>query len=252
MVFNVSDFKSQISKGKFDGVAFSSRFAVRIYPPSKFLNGNSPSPEELSMFCYSSNIPGRNLSTIDYKRHAYGDIIAVPTGGNFDPLMTTFYGDTNYQVLNFFQQWIDFIAEGGDTQASDKMTSGRAWREIAYKEDYQSTIELIGFNVAGSQTVKYKFYNAFPVTLADATLGWETNNEIIRIPVQFRYDYHTIEISGVTTPVHFKSSIGLFTRLAQIASIAGVINSVQRPRNLQDLINLGTTVRTTSRGLGLI
>lgn len=251
MAFNVSEFRSQISSRKFDGVGSSSRFAVRIFPPTTFLNGNSPTAQELSMFCYGSNIPGRTLNTIDYKRHAYGDVTAVPMGTVFEPLSLTFYGDTNYQVINFFQQWLDFIAEGGDTQATDTMTSGRAWREIAYKEDYQCTIELAGFNVAGTETMTYKFYNAFPVTLGEVALGWENNNEVIRVPVQFRYDYHTVEISGVTSPVHFKSSVGFFTRLAQIASIAGVINSVQRPRNLQDLINLGTTVRTTSRGLGL-
>jgi len=251
MTFNVSEFRSQISSRKFDGIGSSSRFAVRITPPSFGFNGTSPTSQELSMFCYGANLPDRSLTSFDYKRHSYGEVSVMPTGTTFGPLSLTFYGDSNYQIVNFFQQWLDFIVEGGNTQAPDKTTTGRAWREIAYKEDYQTTIELLGFNMAGTQTMTYKFYNAFPVTLGDVAVGWENNNEVIRVPVQIRYDYHTLDIAGATTPVHFKSSVGFFSRLAQIASIAGVINSVRRPRNLQDLINLGTTVRTTSRGLGL-
>ena len=84
-------------------------------------------------------------------------------------------------------------------------------------------------------------------------MGWEQNDATIQIPVEFTYDdvivfRSSVNTSDFTEPV---TQVGLFTRIAQAASIAGVINTVKRHRNIQDLINQGTTVRTLGRGLGV-
>ena len=84
-------------------------------------------------------------------------------------------------------------------------------------------------------------------------MGWEQNDTTIQIPIEFTYDDMIITRESVNASDFTKTRtpVGLFTRIAQAASIVGVINTINRPRNIQDLINQGTTIRTLGRGLGV-
>lgn len=254
MAFNVSDFRSNISKPKFGGLAVASKFAVRVTVPQSRVFGEViagdyfPTMSELIFFCDTSNLPGKTINTFDYKPYAYGETIKMPLSRTNDSMTTTFYCDSNYKVLEFFQSWLSFIV-----QDNGKEIGLRAFREIGYKQDYATTVEFIGYDEAGNSKITYKFMDAYPTQVGAMTFGWEMNDSILKIPIEFTYSHYILEKEslggGPGSPI--KSNVSLFSRIAQIASVAGVINSVKRPRSLQDLINTGTTLRTTSRGLGL-
>lgn len=249
MSFNVADFRSQISKNKFGSLALTNKFIVRITPPSAIFSGIGdayPTMPELSFFCSTTNLPGKTIGTFDYKPIAYGQMNKMPLNRENDSLTTTFFGDSKYLIMNFFHRWLNYIVQDGG-----EVWNNRAYRELGYKEDYSTTIEIIGYDYDSAERITYTFYEAFPTQVGAVQMGWEQNDSVIQIPIEFTYDDMSIEtrsVGGINKP---RTPIGLFTRLAQAASIAGVISSVKRPRNIQDLINAGVTVSTLGRGLGV-
>ena len=228
MAFNVADFRAQISNSKFGGLALSNKFIVRITPPSKVFTGKGdsfPTMEQLTFFCSTANLPGKTINTVDYKPYAYGQVNKMPLSRSNDSLTTTFFGDSNYLIMGFFQRWLNYIVQDGG-----EVWDNRASREIAYKEDYVSYVEIIGYDQDSQEKVTYT-----------------------QIPIEFTYDDMIITRESVNASDFTKTRtpVGLFTRIAQAASIVGVINTINRPRNIQDLINQGTTIRTLGRGLGV-
>ena len=252
MAFNVADFRAQISKSKFGGLAQSNKFIVKITPPPKVFTGDGdsfPTMEELTFFCSTTNLPGKTINTFDYKPLAYGQVSKVPLSRTNDSLTTTFFGDSNYLIMDFFQRWLGFIVQDGGERWNN-----RAYREIAYKEDYGfGDMEIIGYDDNKQEKISYTFRRVFPTQIGAVQMGWEQNDATIQIPIEFAYDDVVVFRSSVNTSdfTSARTPVGLFTRIAQAASIAGVINTVKRPRNIQDLINQGTTVRTLGRGLGV-
>jgi hypothetical protein len=252
MAFNVADFRAQMSKSKFGGLAQSNKFIVRITPPSRVFAGvgdSFPTMEELTFFCSTTTLPGKTINTLDYKPIAYGQVNKMPISRTNDTFTTSFFGDSNYLIMGFFQRWLNFIVQDGG-----EVFDSRGYREIGYKEDYACTIEIIGYDHDSRETVTYTLFEAYPTQIGAVAMGWEQNDTTIQIPIEFTYDDMIINRSSangsdVNKP---RTPVGLFTRIAQAASIVGVINTVKRPRNIQDLINQGTTIRTLGRGLGVI
>ena len=252
MAFNVADFRAQMSKSKFGGLAQTNKFIVRITPPSKVFAGagdSFPTMEELTFFCSTTNLPGKTINTFDYKPIAYGQVNKMPISRSNDSFTTTFFGDSNYLIMNFFQRWLNFIVQDGG-----EVFDSRGYREIGYKEDYACTIEIIGYDHDSRETVTYTLFEAYPTQIGAVAMGWEQNDTTIQIPIEFTYDDMIIDRSSANSSDVNKprTPVGLFTRIAQAASIVGVINTVKRPRNIQDLINQGTTIRTLGRGLGVL
>tara|TARA_R110000823_G_scaffold315320_1_gene446594 strand:- start:746 stop:1504 length:759 start_codon:yes stop_codon:yes gene_type:complete len=251
MAFNVADFRAQISNSKFGGLALSNKFIVRITPPSKVFTGKGdsfPTMEQLTFFCSTANLPGKTINTVDYKPYAYGQVNKMPLSRSNDSLTTTFFGDSNYLIMGFFQRWLNYIVQDGG-----EVWDNRASREIAYKEDYVSYVEIIGYDQDSQEKVTYTLFEAFPTQIGAVQMGWEQNDTTIQIPIEFTYDDMIITRESVNASDFTKTRtpVGLFTRIAQAASIVGVINTINRPRNIQDLINQGTTIRTLGRGLGV-
>jgi len=250
MPFNISEFRSNISKPKFGSLALTNKFIVRMTPPLKVFGGIGdiyPTMDELSFFCSATSMPGKTINTFDYRPYAYGQVNKMPISRTNDTLPTTFFCDSNYVIMQFFHRWLNYIVQDGGY-----IWNNRGYRELGYKDDYSTTIEIIGYDYSSEEKITYKLYEAFPTQIAAAQMGWEQNDTIIQLPVEFTYDdYELIRVpigGSINKP---RTPVGLFTRLAQAASIAGVISTIKRPRNIQDLINTGTTVKTLGRGLGV-
>jgi hypothetical protein len=258
MAFNINDFQAQIHAPKFNGLSMGNKFLVEITPPTKIFGGTSAAPtmKELSFFCDTTNLPGKTINTIDYKPEAYGEIVKMPMSRSNDSLTVSFFCDSNYSIMEFFHEWLSYIV-----QDEGRTYSNRGFREIGYKEDYATTLTLKCYDVYGNPSdtpttndqvdkISYVLKDAYPTQIGAVQMGWEMNDQVLKIPVEFTYSsMATYKYGGGLGGSAPTSSVGLFTRIAQLGSIAGVINSIKRPRSLQDLVNLGTTIRTTTRTL---
>lgn len=248
MAFNIQELKSTVAK--YGGLASTNKFMARITLPTG-ARAYLPdiSTRELSLFCDAGTLPGKNVRALDIKRQAYGDIYRMPIAKENKSVGLSFFVDSQYQIMKFFHSWIGFIVEDGNETPNSIMDRQRSYREVAYLEDYASTLELFGYSDSGEdQGIKFSLYNAYPVQVGDVQVGWEQNDQIMRIPVEFNFTHFTTELIGSPNPRQFvPQGIGFFTRIAQIASLAGVISNIKQPRNIQDLINNVSRVQTVLR-----
>lgn len=247
MPFNISEFKANFSNSKFGGLAQANKFAVVLSAPSGISASYFPniSNQELSFFCDTTSLPGRNLNTFDYKPQGYGDTIKMPVSRAAGSLATTFFVDSNYQVVKFFTAWMDYIIENTANAANQSLTNFRQHRELGFKEKYITNIELYTYRDDGEQAIKYTLHKCFPNQIGDVALGWEQNDTLVKLPVEFSYEFWTSELISVDNPTSFSpSGISMWTSIASLASVVGVISTIKKPTNIQDLINIGTTVNT--------
>lgn len=178
MAFNINSFRDYFA-GHQD-FAKSSRFDVRISPPSK-LGYNS---FDLRFQCEVSELPGYNINTVDGRY--YGVASPVASVASFNDINLTFICAGDFWEKKLFDKWMNLIIpfnnynpEYRDSYVSPKI-------EINQFADYgdtaadESSIPKIIYSVA--------LFNAFPVTIAPLQMNW-ADDGIHRLSVTFKYEY---------------------------------------------------------------
>ena len=151
--FNSGIFKNSKSsinkiKGNFDAGALSNRFAVNIFGP-----GGNFSVEGIR--CETAALPGRSLTTKDF--HTTGtNTKKVTQVNNTNEVDFSFLCDSSFFDRYIIEAWQSSIFTEED---------GNSIKPIfKYPKDYYGTIEIEQFRRDDSMALKYKFYDAFPVS----------------------------------------------------------------------------------------
>lgn len=272
MAFNVADFKAEIAK---HGLARTNKFMVQVNPP-KALNSASDSlfqrnpnsgvmettvdanadARMMQMLCDTATLPGKSLDVIEYKPQGFGKISKMPTGNvTFDPLNLTFMMDSRHRVKYFYELWLqEIVNTGSDTKGENASYKNRTSYEMNYKDNYATQINLSFFaddtdesiNEFGERAapgnafknvLTYQFYDCYPIQIGGVAVGWEQNDQIARLPVEFTYSSYDVFQEKVQYEVADSRGISFFQEIGRLGSVAGVINSLERPRSVQDAIN---------------
>ena len=91
--------------------------------------------------------------------------------------------------LNFFQKWVsNIVSMGGPEKAADVTVNskGAAFGEIAYRNDYITTMRIKTFDMAAQHINTTTMYEVWPSQIGDVTLGWAQNDEIARVTINFQ------------------------------------------------------------------
>lgn len=247
MTFNVGDFKAKLTE--FGGLAKANKFMVLITPPqwtgnvSDGLYVTQGDEANLRFLCDTTNLPGKNLNTIDYMPQGFGAIHKTPTGVTHDPLNLTFLMDGNHKVMRFFQLWMQEIINTGSAFDGTLATyKDRTDHEISYKTNYTTNVIITFFSDDGTSTLEYYFADAYPVQVGSVQLGWEQNDTIAKLPVEFTYSSYTVFHNTLPTKVSSGRGVNLFQSIAQLGTLAGVINNIKKPNSIQDAINQFTNI----------
>ncbi len=252
MAFNVGDFRAELSG--FGGLAKSNKMAVAFVPPLwtgdvgdslTVVAGQTPF---LRFLCDSTNLPGKNINTIDYMPQGFGAVHKTPIGITQDPITLSFLMDGNHQVMKFFQLWMQEIVNTGSSFDGIFATyKDRTDHEISYKSNYATTVFISFFSDDGNSELEYTFKDAYPVQLGSVQLGWEQNDTIAKLPVEFTYSTYTVFHHKLPTQVSSGRGLNLFQQIAQLGTLAGVINNIRKPTNVQDAINQFTNISLLSK-----
>lgn len=219
MAFNLNEFRANLNA--VGGLASPSKFAVYITSPA-FLSGVASSYDKydendlvsglnenmniadariLSMLCDSAQLPGKSLQIQEYRPQGYGKISKIPVDISHDTLQLSFLLDNDHRVMNFLQYWFQEIINTGSEFEGPSMTfKNRAAYELNYKKNYATTM-IIQFYANGDENsfIEYEFHDVYPMQIAPVQLGWDQNDQIAKVSVEFSY-------SGYTT---FRGSLGL-------------------------------------------
>tara|TARA_Y100000310_G_C20704127_1_gene833297 strand:+ start:24743 stop:25420 length:678 start_codon:yes stop_codon:yes gene_type:complete len=223
MALNLDEFKANVLNTR-GGLARTNKFFVEIFDFNQNLFDTNRAAaargvrdlqiiltvddsvnisRDLKFYCSSTNLPGKNINTIDNRRLGYGDIQKMPISRTYDNFTASFFCDNQYGVMKFFHNWLNLIVDNSVEVGDFNPVAGsildnirrpeKAHREITYKEDYQTRIRLTTFNERGEQTHRYTLHEAFPVQIGSVDVGWEENDTLLQLPIEFTYRYFDTE-----------------------------------------------------------
>ena len=183
MTFNISEFKSRVNKH--GGHARTSLFVVRFSPQG--IPGNFISTEDLQFFCQTITMPGINLELMSYRQGGVGYPEFMPMNSTPDALNGVFMLDSNHRIMSFFHNWINSVVNVSGQAGTT--TAGLDQKEINYKENYTTTMEIDFFSAHD----RFRFYRCiydgvYPTQVGSLTLNWSDNDSIATMPINFSYN----------------------------------------------------------------
>lgn len=182
MAFNIQNFISHI--GNYGDLAHASRFEVRIPLPSS-LKGSSFGTRELSFQCEGAEFPGRNISMIEYRHHAFTQ--RVPHVLSYSDVNLIFMCNNQFLEKKFFDSWMNsmipsasgmvqyFRTTTGENNFSSEIVI-RQYSGVSGGDNNQSDLPIYGI----------KLIDAIPTSVAPLSLSW-TDESYHRLQVSFTF-----------------------------------------------------------------
>ncbi len=172
---NIDDFKANLAGGG----ARPNQFRVTITPPAGIATGLDV--RNASFLAKSSNLPGQTLGEIAVPFR--GRNIYVTGDREFETWTTTFMNDTDFNIRNAIERWMNGINDLANNTG------------VINSADYQSDLTIEQLDRDDTTLKTYIFRNAYPLTLGQIDVAYETTNAIEEFEVTWRYQH--FEASGV-------------------------------------------------------
>lgn len=185
-MFKIDDFVGSINNR---GVLKSNRYVVDFAPP-KYLQKNYGNESRLlSLRCESANLPGMAFTALNnVPRLGYGAPETVAYGVTFDNFSLSFLLDARAKVHEFFYEWTNSIVNYRALGQSAGGKSGQANMsvyEVGYKDKYVTDININVYDTDDTKVMQYTAYRSYPIFLPTTQLGWGTNDDLIKMTVEF-------------------------------------------------------------------
>jgi hypothetical protein len=173
MPFNISAFKSN---GLVYGGARPSLFQVYLSVPAG-IGIDNVSVDKFRFVCRTAEIPESTISSIDIPY--FGRRIKVAGERAFADWSVTIMNDEDFAVRSMFEAW---------SNAMNRLVSNVRDPNIS-AEQYKTDLEVIQYGKDGSEIRSYQFVGAFPTSVSNIGLSWDTANAVEEFSVTFAYDY---------------------------------------------------------------
>ena len=166
-------------KGRLRGSgARANLFRCNVFFPAVVIQqGNAA--EEIQFLARSASLPS---SQIEIAEIAFrGRIMKIPANRTFEDWTLTIYNDTNFNIRNSFENWMDAInTHVGNVQRvpGDNVLSDLFQRATVEQLDGQ-----------GEPIKKYTFENCWPSNVGAIELSYDTTTEIETFDVTLTYSH---------------------------------------------------------------
>jgi hypothetical protein len=173
--FDITAFRNHFSN--YHEVAKTDKFDVSITIPQQVADGSGYGMRELALQCEVSELPGRDISLIEY-RH-YGFTKRIPHINQYNHITFTFFCTGDMIEKKLFDRWMDLMipAQTG---------------LVNYAEDdsglpvYESDIVLNQYTNSGALSYSVTLVSALPTTVAALGQSW-ADDSVHRLSVTFAY-----------------------------------------------------------------
>ena len=183
---NVNDFLQKVGQG-----VKPNMFEVRIPFPTTLSAGGSDD-ELITLLCKSTNLPGSSLGSIDVPFR--GRTVKIVGDRTFDNWSATFFNDKEMKIRSRFEQWMENM-NTHEANTAPLFTPGSTAK-------YMSDIEVDQLEKDGTSTGtalrSYKLWHAFPISISQIDLAYDSNDQIEEFTVEFQMSYWTVEDGGVS------------------------------------------------------
>lgn len=189
MTFNIETFKNQ---GLPWGGARPSLFAITFTTPAGIteLTGASAATSKLSYQGTSTEIPAATLGIVEVGY--FGRKIKVAGDRTFADWTVNMICDEDMISRSFFEAWSNGIneleANVRETSAMNEGGSGASAGDPT-QSGYKVDMQITQYGKDGAPIRGYSMIGAWPVEVGAITVDWDNQNQYIKFPVRFAYDY---------------------------------------------------------------
>ncbi len=162
--------------------------------------------ENLGLLCYSAVLPGQSLATTTIEGNFTGVQQQYAHTKIFNNINLSFYCDSQYQVLRFFEAWISHISGGAELPNNvSPYTPGYFYRmryprgNSGYKCDSMRIYKFDRGLATSEAMTAYSFVQLFPVAITSTPVSYESSNSVLRLSVDFNYERHFLTARGKGT-----------------------------------------------------
>jgi len=140
--------------------------------------------------CKATALPASNLGSIEIPFR--GRTLKVAGDRTFDDWTVTIINDEDFKLRTAFERWSNVMSKLDDatgvTNPSSYMTDGYV------QQLGRGNTPATGTPSDGESSVlrSYKFFDVFPITVAEIALSYDTTDALEEFDVTFRYQYFTI------------------------------------------------------------
>ena len=180
MPFKISGFKSNLTGGG----ARSFLFNVNLSFPTSLSIGDI---NKYKFLISASSIPASTLGTYDIFYH--GKSLKVASDRTFEAWDTTIINDEDFVIRKSLKKWINRISKP-DLNTRDTTMVGTTTGKEGTNADYKSDLNVTQFSKNGTILKQYKFIGAFPTSISNIPLSWESS-AIETYTCNWTYDYWT-------------------------------------------------------------
>ena len=175
----------------------TSVYRVKVQPPfgvQNFMNrqgrafdyGNDG--RDIEFLCTEASLPGTTLATHDVTADFQGVTEKMAYRRIYDESIDmTFYVDKKYNVIEFFDGWIDFISGVGRNGVRQDYKSTAIGYRMSYPREYKSNIYVTKFEKdLRDNQLQYTFVDAFPTSINSTPVTY-AESDVMRYNVSFSY-----------------------------------------------------------------
>ena len=158
--------------------------------------------ELIQLSCSEASLPGSSLATNeinnDYtgvtERHAYRRLYD-------DRADFTFYVDSNYYIIDFFENWISYVVGENNLSGQNNRTynyrvnfpKGNGKDSSGYQTDhlYITKFEKDHNRTDRGRPLTYQFINAYPISINSMPVSYDSS-QLLKCNVSFTYSRYVI------------------------------------------------------------
>ena len=178
---SINGFLGQIGQG-----VKPNMFEVAI--PFPTAAGGDTDGELITLLCKSTALPGSSLGSIDVPFR--GRTVKIVGDRTFDNWSATFFNDKDMKIRSRFEQWMEQMnTHEGNTAPLFLPDSNDGYMKTLKVSQLQKDDQTPG----GSVLRRYTLWHAFPISISQIDLAYDSNDQIEEFSVEFQMSYWTVE-----------------------------------------------------------
>lgn len=172
---NINEIMQSIMR---DSIAYVNRFEVEIFPPSGIASGLTPFlSKSLTLRCNSVSIPGRSLTTQNYR--FYGPQRQMP----YEPLYSgdlaiSYILSSDLRERVFFENWLNGICDPQNYKFS-------------FYYEYATTMQIRMLDKTDTVVYTAVVEEVYPKQIGEIMMGYEKDNEMATQDITLAYRKYT-------------------------------------------------------------
>ncbi len=180
------------------GISFElKRYLQQYYDlPNDYANGN-----KVGIMCAEATLPTSSFATSEVKDNYQGINQQFAHTRIYVDSDFSFYVDQDYNVLKFFEGWMDYVAGDDNFRGITRTDDNNYYRRLNYpmnrdnKIGYKSgalTITKFEKNLDPKKSITYEYVNAFPKGMTSIPVQYG-GADLVKVNVQFAYDRYRMK-----------------------------------------------------------